>query len=106
MTTSGWRTPWPNLCGVSSHDQYGLGRMALFASSLYHEGVTSAIVVAGMPEAVVELLNKALVGELTVIDRKGHLRTDPLIPFWDGRYMLIAALILFSRTLAHVKRHR
>jgi len=41
----------------------------------------SATVLAGMPGPVVELLNKALVGELTVVDRHGRLRTDPLIPF-------------------------
>jgi len=79
--------------------------MAPLASWLYHEGVTSAIVVAGMPEAVVELLNKALVGELTVIDPKGHLRTDPLIPFWDGRYILMTSSILFSRKLEDIKRN-
>src|SRR3982074_2596642 len=99
MTTSGWRTPWPNWCGASSHEEYDLGRMAVLGSWVYHERVTSAIVVAGMPEAVVELLNKALVGELTVIARNGHLRTDPLIPLWAGRYILIRSSILFSRKL-------
>src|SRR3981081_1816302 len=65
----------------------------------------SATVVAAMPGPVVELLNKALVGELTVIDRHGHLRTDPLIPFWDGRYVLMTSSILFSRKLEDIKRN-
>ena len=77
----------------------------MLSHSPYHEVVTSATVVAGMPEAVVELLNNALVGELTVIDRKGHLRTDPLIPFWDGRYILMTSSILFSRKLEDIKRN-
>jgi hypothetical protein len=34
--------------------------------------VISPAVVAGMPGPVVELLNKALVGELTVVDRKAY----------------------------------
>jgi hypothetical protein len=69
---------------------------------MYHEGVTSAAV---MPEAVVDLLNKALVAELTVIDRQGGFRTDPLIPFWDGRYVLMTSSILFSRKLEDIKRN-
>jgi hypothetical protein len=67
--------------------------------------VTSAAVVAGMPEPVIELLNKALVGELTVIDRNGGLRTDPLIPLWDGRHVLMTSSILFSRKLEDIKRN-
>jgi pyridoxamine 5'-phosphate oxidase-like protein len=65
----------------------------------------SATVVAGMPGPVVELLNKALVGELTVVDRNGRLRTDPLIPFWDGRHILMTSSILFSRKLEDIKRN-
>ena len=57
-----------------------------------------------MPEPVVDLLNRALVAELTVIDRKGQFRTDPLIPFWDGRYVLMTSSILFSRKLEDIKR--
>jgi hypothetical protein len=67
--------------------------------------VTNATVVAGMPAPVAELLNKALVGELTVIDRNGRFRTDPLIPFWDGRYILMTSSILFSRKLEDIKRN-
>jgi general stress protein 26 len=65
--------------------------------------VSSATIAARMPEPVVELLNKALVGELTVIDRQGRLRTDPLIPFWDGRHILMTSSILFSRKLEDIK---
>src|SRR5256885_16652943 len=92
-------------CKLGGDGQYDPGRMARLARWLYHERVTSAIVVAGMPEAVGELLNKALVGELTVIDPKGHLRTDPLIPLWDGRYILMTSSILFSRKLEGIKRN-
>ncbi|TMD15847.1 MAG: hypothetical protein E6J00_01845 [Chloroflexi bacterium] len=69
----------------------------------YHEGVTGPA--AAMPEAVVDLLNSALVAELTVIDRHGGLRTDPLIPFWDGRHVLMTSSILFSRKLEDIKRN-
>jgi len=79
--------------------------MALPRGGLYHETVTSATVVASMPAPVVELLNKALVGELTVIDRNGRFRTDPLIPLWDGRYILMTSSILFSRKLEDIKRN-
>ena len=65
----------------------------------------SATVVASMPGPVAELLHKALVGELTVIDRNGRLRTDPLIPFWDGRYILMTSSILFSRKLEDIKHN-
>jgi general stress protein 26 len=63
------------------------------------------MVVAEMPTPVVELLNKALVGELTVIDRNGRFRTDPLIPLWDGRYILMTSSILFSRKLEDIKQN-
>src|SRR3989442_6281535 len=62
-------------------------------------------VAPGMPAPVVELLNKALVGELTVVDRNGRFRTDPLIPLWDGRYILMTSTILFSRKPEDIKRN-
>ncbi len=58
-----------------------------------------------MPQAVVDLLEKALVAELTVIDAKGHPRTDPLIPFWDGEKVLMTSSVLFSRKLEDLKRN-
>src|SRR5205807_8181391 len=76
-----------------------------FACYPYDSWVTSAMVVAEMPTPVVELLNKALVGELTVIDRDGRFRTDPLIPLWDGHYILMTSSILFSRKLEDIKRN-
>ena len=65
----------------------------------------STTVVPSMPAPVVELLNKALVGELTVVDHNGRFRTDPLIPLWDGRYVLMTSSILFSRKLEDIKRN-
>lgn len=58
-----------------------------------------------MPAPVVNLLNQALVAELTVIGPDGRLRTDPLIPFWDGRFILMTSSILFSRKLEDIKRN-
>ena len=79
--------------------------MAPQTTWLYHESVMSATVAAAMPAPVVELLNKALVGELTVIDRNGRFRTDPLIPLWDGHVILMTSSILFSRKLEDIKRN-
>jgi general stress protein 26 len=58
-----------------------------------------------MPQAVVDLLDKALVAELTVIDAQGRPRTDPLIPFWDGEKVLMTSSVLFSRKLQDLKRN-
>jgi hypothetical protein len=58
-----------------------------------------------MPAPVVQALNAALVAELTVIDPQGRFRTDPLIPFWDGRYLLMTSSILFSRKLQDIKQN-
>ena len=58
-----------------------------------------------MPAPVVELLDKALVGELTVLDKDGRPRTDPLIPMWDGEHVLMTSSVLFSRKLEDIKRN-
>ncbi|MFN2465570.1 MAG: pyridoxamine 5'-phosphate oxidase family protein [Candidatus Dormibacteria bacterium] len=58
-----------------------------------------------LPEAVIDLLDKALVGELTVIDAAGSPRTDPLIPLWDGNHVLMTSSVLFSRKLEDIKRN-
>jgi general stress protein 26 len=58
-----------------------------------------------MPADVVELLNAALVSELTVIDQRGRLHTDPLIPMWDGEHILMTSSILFSRKLERIKQN-
>jgi general stress protein 26 len=57
---------------------------------------------ATMPTAVAELLDKALVGELTVIDAKGRPVTYPLIPLWDGERVYMTSSTLFSRKLEHI----
>ena len=56
-----------------------------------------------LPEPVEELLNVALVGELTVIRPDGRAVTHPLIPLYDGEHVLMHSSTLFSRKLEHIK---
>jgi general stress protein 26 len=56
-----------------------------------------------LPEPVEELLNTALVGELTVLDRRGRPVTHPLIPLYDGERIYLTSSVLFSRKLEHIK---
>jgi general stress protein 26 len=56
-----------------------------------------------LPEAIEELLNSALVGELTVIDDRGRPVTHPLIPLYDGEKIYMTSSVLFSRKLEHIK---
>ena len=58
---------------------------------------------ATMPEPVARLLDAALVGELTVIDRRGRPVTYPLIPLWDGEKVYLTSSTLFSRKLEHIR---
>ena len=58
---------------------------------------------AAMPSPVAELLEAALVGELTVIDADGRPVTYPLIPLWDGERVYLTSSTLFSRKLEHIK---
>jgi general stress protein 26 len=58
---------------------------------------------ATMPAPVAALLDAALVGELTVIDRRGRPVTYPLIPLWDGEKVYLTSSTLFSRKLEHIK---
>ncbi|HEX6509795.1 MAG TPA: pyridoxamine 5'-phosphate oxidase family protein [Chloroflexota bacterium] len=58
---------------------------------------------AHMPPDVVDLLNAALTAELTVIDERERLWTDPLIPMWDGQHILMTSSVLFSRKLERIK---
>ena len=59
-----------------------------------------------LPEAIEELLNTALVGELTVVDENGRPVTHPLIPLYDGERIYLTSSVLFSRKLEHrVPRH-
>lgn len=56
-----------------------------------------------LPPQVEELLNKALVAELTVVDTSGRPITYPLIPLYDGRHIYMTSSVLFSRKLRHIK---
>ncbi|MEX1170909.1 MAG: pyridoxamine 5'-phosphate oxidase family protein [Chloroflexota bacterium] len=58
---------------------------------------------ATMPEPVARLLDAALVGELTVVDRRGRPVTYPLIPLWDGEKVYLTSSTLFSRKLEHIR---
>jgi len=58
-----------------------------------------------IPAPVDELLNKALVAELTVINRQGEPTTHPLIPLWGGERIYMTSAVLFSRKLEHIKRN-
>jgi len=57
---------------------------------------------ATMPTPVAELLDRALVGELTVIDARGRPVTYPLIPLYDGERVYMTSSTLFSRKLQHI----
>src|SRR5882672_12360823 len=56
-----------------------------------------------LPEPVEQLLEAALVGELTVVDANGHPVTYPLIPLYDGEKIYLTSSTLFSRKLEHIK---
>ena len=56
-----------------------------------------------LPEPVEELLNAALVAELTVLDPKGRPVTYPLIPLYDGELIYMTSSVLFSKKLEHIK---
>lgn len=56
-----------------------------------------------LPRKVEDLLLRALVAELSVIDRRGSVVTYPLIPLYDGNLIYMTSSILFSRKLKHIK---
>src|SRR5881396_687311 len=56
-----------------------------------------------LPEPIEELLNTALVAELTVVDERGRPVTHPLIPLYDGERIYLTSSVLFSRKLEHIK---
>jgi hypothetical protein len=58
-----------------------------------------------LPGPIEELLETALVGELTVIDDQGRPVTHPLIPLYDGERIYLTSSVLFSRKLEHIKRN-
>ena len=56
-----------------------------------------------LPDPIEQLLNAALVAELTVLDDKGTPVTYPLIPLYDGERIYMTSSVLFSRKLEHIK---
>ena len=58
---------------------------------------------ATLPDPVADLLDAALVGELTVVDATGRPVTYPLIPLWDGEKVYLTSSTLFSRKLEHIR---
>ena len=56
-----------------------------------------------LPESIAELLNSALVSELTVLDPRGRPVTYPLIPLYDGERIYMTSSVLFSKKLEHIK---
>lgn len=56
-----------------------------------------------LPVQIEELLDAALVSELTVLDARGRPVTYPLIPLYDGRYIYMTSSVLFSKKLEHIK---
>jgi general stress protein 26 len=59
--------------------------------------------VSALPEPIEELLESALVAELTVVDPSGRPVTHPLIPLYDGELIYLTSSILFSKKLEHIK---
>ncbi len=56
-----------------------------------------------LPESIEQLLDTALVSELTVIDPQGRPVTHPLIPLYDGEMIYLTSSVLFSKKLEHIK---
>jgi general stress protein 26 len=56
-----------------------------------------------LPEMIEQLLDAALVSELTVLDARGRPVTYPLIPLYDGRKVYMTSSVLFSKKLEHIK---
>jgi general stress protein 26 len=58
-----------------------------------------------LPPPIEELVNSALVGELTVLNERGRPVTHPLIPLYDGELVYLTSSVLFSRKLEHIKQN-
>ncbi len=56
-----------------------------------------------LPQQVIQLIDIALVTEMSVVRHDGRPVTYPLIPMWDGRNVVMTSSILFSRKLEHCK---
>jgi hypothetical protein len=52
---------------------------------------------------VIELVEAALVTELSVVRPDGRPMTYPLIPLWDGERVVMTSSVLFSKKLEHIK---
>jgi hypothetical protein len=70
-----------------------------------HRQSSQESVMATIPIQAAELLERALVAELTVIDPTGRPVTYPLIPLWDGERIYMTSSTLFSRKLEHIARN-
>ena len=57
-----------------------------------------------LPAPVEQLLDVALVGELTVVGRNGRPITHPLIPLHHDGLIYLHSSTLFSKKLEHIKR--
>jgi general stress protein 26 len=57
-----------------------------------------------LPGPVRELVETALVAELTVVDADGRPVTYPLIPLFDDGRIYMSSSVLFSRKLEHLKQ--
>ena len=58
-----------------------------------------------LPEPVKELLEAALVAELSVVRPDGRVVTYPLIPLFDGERIYMTSSVLFSKKLEHLKQN-
>src|SRR5262249_54553138 len=56
-----------------------------------------------LPPEVEEVVNAALVAELTGLDERGRPVTHPLIPLYDGEKILMTSSVLFSKKLERIK---
>ena len=56
-----------------------------------------------LPEPIEQLLDAALVAELTVVNPDGRPVTYPLIPLYDGGRVYLTSSALFSRKLEHIR---
>ncbi len=57
-----------------------------------------------LPAPIEQLLDVALVGELTVVGRDGRPITHPLIPLYHEGRIYLHSSTLFSKKLEHIKR--
>lgn len=58
---------------------------------------------AVLPEPIQALLERALVGELSVVRADGRPITYPLIPLYDGEFVYLTSSSLFSLKLEHIR---